>query len=449
MEKEKIILPEAFKVSMKELLGSEYEEFEKSYEKERFAGLRFNPLKASLEHFMDVIPYRLTPVAWAKEGFYYDLSEQPGKSVLHEAGAYYIQEPSAMCAVSLLDPKPGDCVLDLCAAPGGKSSQIAGRLEGKGVLVSNEIISDRAKILSSNIERMGVRNACVLNESAPHLSNFFSSFFDKILVDAPCSGEGMFKKEENAISEWSPENVISCHERQLQILDEAAKMLKAGGVLVYSTCTFNKTENEGTVETFLNTHPEFSLEKFERYYPHRVKGEGHFAARLKKAGELSSSDFSLDTAKKKKDKGASKNDPAKDLYAFLTDELKIKEEAVASLLSDNIINIFGDNIYLTPARLSSLKGLKVERPGLHVAVSKKNRLEPSHSLALSLKPGEVKNEYILNDDEALRYIKGETISCDYEKKGWLLLTYKGYSVGYGKASGGTIKNHYPKGLRKC
>jgi 16S rRNA C967 or C1407 C5-methylase (RsmB/RsmF family)/NOL1/NOP2/fmu family ribosome biogenesis protein len=439
MEKEKIILPKAFTKEMKEILGDELENFIESYDNLPYTGLRRNPLKSSKEHFEATMPFNLTPVSWATEGYYYDAEDRPGRTVLHEAGAFYIQEPSAMSAVSLLAPLPGDFVLDLCAAPGGKSTQIAGRLQGKGLLVSNEIIKDRAKILSSNIERLGVRNACVLNETPEKLSTIFNRFFDKILVDAPCSGEGMFKKEPNALIEWSPENVIKCHERQLSILDDAASMLKPGGVLVYSTCTFNTLENEKTIEEFLKSHPEFTIEKSLRIWPHKDKGEGHFAARLIKSGE-SETTLKLQVSNSKI--------KLNDLKDFLEKEVGIKKEAACDLFKDRIISEFGENIYLTSAFLPKLSGLKVERAGLLVAESKKNRFEPSHSLALSLNPEDVTQSYELSDEEALRYIKGETIACEPSLKGWVLMSVKGFSIGFGKASNGIIKNHYPKGLRK-
>lgn len=436
----KISLPKAFKESMKELLKDEYDEFEKTYDEDKNVGLRHNPLKASREHFLCTVPFSLEPVSFAKEGFYYDLNERPGKHFLHEAGAYYIQEPSAMSAVEILDPCPGDKILDLCAAPGGKSTQIAGRLMGSGLLVSNEIVRERAKILSSNIERMGVSNALVISESPDALPAHFPSFFDKILVDAPCSGEGMFKKEEHALSEWSPENVMMCHNRQLMILNEASKMLKSGGVLTYSTCTFNSIENEGTVSDFLSSHPEFALEKTERFWPHLVRGEGHFVARFKKAGEaFDHKEVTLDR---------SSNNLKKEIAAFLTDEIGISKDCVDSLLTNRKIETFGENIYLLPEGISSLKGLKVERPGLHLAMSKKNRFEPAHALALSLDMKDVGRFIEISDAEAEKYISGETLPCDPDLRGWVLVTARGFSLGFGKASSGMIKNHYPKGLRR-
>ncbi len=441
MEKEKLCLPEEFLLSVRNILGDEFENFIKSYEKENTVGLRYNPLKSDRETFLSKVPFSLTPVSWAEEGFYYQKDERPGKSSFHEAGAYYIQEPSAMSAVSVLNPLPGDFVLDLCAAPGGKSTQIAGRLCGKGLLVSNEYVKDRSQILSSNIERMGVQNAVVLNEAPESLSKFFPAFFDKILVDAPCSGEGMFKKEESALKEWSPENVKMCHERQLYILDEAASMLKAGGMLTYSTCTFNETENEGTVNVFLSNHPEFSLVKSERFWPHKVNGEGHFVALFQKEGILS---------REKPPVIATKDRQGSLLLIknFLSEELSLTNEALESLLCDKVPVTFGENIYLISRYMKSLKGLKVVRPGLHVAVSKKNRLEPAHSLAVSLKPTDVKRHVNLTAEECKKYIAGETINCDESLKGWVLVSVEGFSIGFGKASGGVIKNHYPKGLRK-
>lgn len=459
-------LPADFTDDMKSLLGNEYDEFIKSYEKERVAGLRFNPLKCSYEDFKEAVNWTLTPVPWAAEGFYYPLTERPGKHPFHEAGAYYIQEPSAMSAVSALDPKPGDYVLDLCSAPGGKSTQIAGRLMGEGLLVSNEIIKSRAQILSQNLERMGVRNFVCLNESSDSLSRRFPYFFDKILVDAPCSGEGMFKKEENATGEWSREHVIMCAERQTEILNNAALMLKAGGVMVYSTCTFNPYENEGVITKFLAEHPEFNVEDHpasahfapghpewspvtpsnpelsmaSRLWPHKIDGEGHFVVRLRKQGETPPSDRTY-TVSKQDDKRL------KEIYEFLTDTVNVKPDVATKLVDSSVPVSFGDNIYLCPRGFGSLSGLKVERPGLHVAVNKKNRLEPAHSLALALKPSDVNACHTMDVINASKYIAGETINCDPTLKGWILMSVGPFSLGFGKASNGVIKNHYPKGLR--
>ncbi|MCR5116147.1 MAG: RsmB/NOP family class I SAM-dependent RNA methyltransferase, partial [Lachnospiraceae bacterium] len=279
-------LPEQFKARMEKELGPEYGAFIASYEDTRLYGLRCNLLKSDPKAFCEKMPFLLSKIEFAEAGFYYNDEERPGKHVYHEAGAYYIQEPSAMSAVTELDVKEGDIVLDLCAAPGGKSTQIASYLNGQGLLVTNEINKDRAVILSSNIERMGVRNAVVTSEASDSLARHFPLFFNKILVDAPCSGEGMFRKDETAVSEWSPENVSMCAKRQEEILKNAASMLAPGGTLVYSTCTFSREENEDNIEKFINENPDFELLLIKRLMPHVIKGEGHFVAKLKKKGEF-------------------------------------------------------------------------------------------------------------------------------------------------------------------
>ncbi len=469
-------LPEAFTNRMKEQLKDEYDAFISSYDQPRLYGLRCNLLKADLDSFPTSMPFTLKPVNWAKEGFYYPENQRPGRHAFHEAGVYYIQEPSAMSAVALLDPIPGDRVADLCAAPGGKSTQIAARLGGQGLLVTNEIIPSRAAVLSSNIERMGVRNALVTNESTDKLTSYFPAFFDKILVDAPCSGEGMFRKDDTAIKEWSPENVDICAERQKEILDNAATMSKPGGIIVYSTCTFSKAENEDNVDAFLSRHPEFTLVSQERLMPHKVDGEGHFVAKFKKAGgtvisqSAASGPVVAQTAvgsiaeavtkagseavhsgkKSKKDSGNQGNFKATDISvirSFLIEECKITVEAADNILSKASVTAFGENIYLTPEGVNNIKGLTVVRPGLHVCKDLKNRFEPAHSLAMSLRPHEVTAKVNLSIEEANKYIEGQTVSADPSIKGWVCIFTEGFSIGWGKASNGVVKNHYPKGLR--
>ena len=442
-------LPEKFENSMKTLLKDEYDEFINSYEDTRVFGLRCNLLKTAPEDFLNKMPFTLSKVSWAEEGFYYNDEEKPGKHYLHDLGAYYIQEPSAMSAVSLLDPKPGEIILDLCAAPGGKSTQIACRMMGEGLLVSNEIIKERTKILSSNIERLGIRNAVVTGESSEKLAGRFPYCFDRILVDAPCSGEGMFRKNPEAIEEWSPQNVIMCQKRQAEILDNAAVMLKPGGVMVYSTCTFSKEENEDNVESFLNRHKEFSLVKTERLWPHKVKGEGHFVAKFVKEGVLEKTVLSFpekSSGKKKSGKGDKSTDSA-EIKTFLTDECKLSKEAVDKMFENATVTVFGDNYYLTPQAVGSLSGLFVERPGLWLCTALKNRLEPSHSLGLSLRSYEVTDKLEISEEEAKKYIEGNTLTCDPAIKGWIPLFVGDYCLGFGKAVNGVVKNHYPKGLR--
>lgn len=460
-----INLPAAFTERMKQMLGGEYEAFIASYEKERSQGLRVNGLKADPAEFAKTGPFSLKPVPWASEGFAYGMEERPGRHPYHDAGVYYIQEPSAMIAASLLNPQPGEKILDLCAAPGGKSTQAAARLGGEGLLVSNEIHPARAKILSQNIERMGIRNAVVTNEDSGRLTQYFPVFFDGIIVDAPCSGEGMFRKDETAVVEWSPENVRHCAERQQEILENAAMMLKPGGRLVYSTCTFAPEEDEQAIGHFLEAHPEFTIEKTPDYpglsrgipdwgagvtdgiektvriWPHRTEGEGHYAALLRKMGES-------ETMKRKYP--ASVKD--KKLLAVYEDFCKETFTEPKKWMADTTMTLFGDQLYRTPEEMVDFKGLRVLRPGLQMGEFKKNRFEPSHALALALHPSEVKQSVNLSADapETTAYLRGETIQLSEEDagKGWCLVTVDGYSLGWGKKSGGTLKNHYPKGLRK-
>lgn len=354
--------------------------------------------------------------------------------------------------------EPGERVLDLCAAPGGKSTQTACKMKGKGILICNEIHPARAKILSENIERMGVRNALVTNETPQSLEKAFPEYFDRILVDAPCSGEGMFRKNEEAQTEWSMANVELCARRQDEILDCAANMLKPGGRLVYSTCTFAPLENEESIGRFLKNHPDFQIKEMKkckgmadgvpewmeepleevkrttRLWPHKIKGEGHYAAVLEKDGSLEEGrPPALENGLKEKE--------CPEYLSFLKEQLNVT-------LEGKLIR-FGEQLYLAPEELPRLKGLKVLRPGLHLGTIKKKRFEPSHALALTLKPAEVKRSISLPaESEKMRaYLKGETFIAEGEK-GWYLICAGDYSIGWGKLSGGIMKNHYPKGLRK-
>ncbi len=442
-------LPQEFLLRMERMLGEEYPSFLASYEKERSYGLRLNTLKCA--DVSAIKEYNLRSVEWCKDGYYYVADERPGKSVLHEGGAFYIQEPSAMSVVESMDIRKGDAVLDLCAAPGGKSSQIACKLDGTGILISNEIIPSRAKILSQNIERMGVRNCVVLNESLDRLSSRFEGMFDRILVDAPCSGEGMFRKNPLAVGEWSAQNVEACKKRQLSILVEAAKMLKSDGIIAYSTCTFSMQENEEVVGEFLADNPDFEVQessfkfcrgyaigddvlnfqlaKTNRIFPHKVEGEGHFFAILKRRGQPQS---------RKCARQERKADPkaVKEYRIWQEENLKVSFDADLS---------FGQILYAMPAATPRLDGLKVERAGLQLGEYKKNRFLPSHSLAMSLRPCEAKRCIELDEDAAYKYLSGYTFDCDV--KGWALVAYRGVSLGWCKGDGACAKNHYPKGLR--
>lgn len=484
-EDKRTALPRPFKERMQAMLREEYEDFLTAYGKERRYGLRYNPLKTDRAAFLKRMPFALEPVHWVEEGFYYLPEQQPGKHLFHEIGVYYIQEPSAMAVVEALAPQPGERILDLCAAPGGKSTQIAGKMRGEGLLVSNEIIPGRAKILSQNIERMGIVNAVVCNETPERLAASFPSFFDRILVDAPCSGEGMFRKDDTAIAEWSPEHVKMCAKRQHLILEQAADMLKPGGVLVYSTCTFSEEENEDVICGFLKEHPAFSIEETEqeqffepggkgqtgqneyraegiehtmRLWPHKIAGEGHFIAKLRKAGTLVSNECYVNhkpedvrnAAGKRAGRRLEKSVPDSTGLCrdFLRESLGLSEEIYEKWERGGRFVSFGEQVYLVPGQMIPLQGLKVVRPGLHLGTDKKNRFEPSHALALSFSEEMPKRHYEMTKEQAACYLRGETFACDDKLRGWTLLTIEGYAAGFGKAGNGQMKNHYPKGLRK-
>lgn len=455
-------LPIEFRNRMCRMLGDDYPAFLNTYHQKPHLGLRVNALKAESKEFAEKGIFHLEPIPFAENGYYYQEDERPGKHPLHEAGVYYIQEPSAMTPVSYLDVQRGERILDLCAAPGGKSTQIAVNLQGEGILFCNEIHPQRARILSENIERMGIRNAVVTNETPQNLESHFPQYFDKILVDAPCSGEGMFHRNEAACAEWSLQNVELCADRQDEILDCAASMLCPGGRMVYSTCTFAPQENEGSIYRFLTRHTDFELievqkkegmasgradwialnedekhlERTIRVFPHLMDGEGHFIAVLKKKGE------SNQVQKAQALFGVEKGISLKKCVEF-------QEFCVNTFLhpfEDSFI-CFGEQVYRMPDEMPSIKGLKVLRPGLHMGTLKKKRFIPSHSLALALQRDEVYHSTEVTLAEAYQYQQGMTLNREGEK-GWVLLTLEGYSIGWGKLVQGVLKNHYPKGLRK-
>ena len=440
-------LPEGFLEKLRAVLSpEECLEYISAFDKEYYRGIRVNTLKCSVSRAKELLPFELTEAPFSDKGFYIPFETQGlGNLPLHRAGAFYAQEPSAMSAVTVLDVQKGDYVLDLCAAPGGKSTQIAAELDGTGLLWSNEIVKNRANILLSNIERMGVVNAVVSSCRPDRLCSALEGFFDKVLVDAPCSGEGMFRKDETAVAEWSPEHSKSCGERQLAILESAAQALKEGGTLVYSTCTFSREENEEVIERFLDSHKDFELVDCGVSFGRRALGkavritpmdggEGHFAAKLKKSGELYGNDptFSwIDTPQ-------------------VRAALKLYDEIFKDRPFGERFEEVSDKLLLLPdAAIPALHGLGVLRAGLLFGEVKKNRIEPCHSVFAAARPDQVRSFIDLQsgDPRLAKFFHGEEIEADECLKGFTAVFVDGVSAGFGKAVGGTLKNRYPKGLR--
>ena len=446
-----IKLPKQFEEKMRGLLKEEFNDYVKSFEEKRHYGLRVNTLKIEPDQFKDRVDFELSPVPWCKEGFYYSEEDKPAKHPYYYAGLYYIQEPSAMAPGAVLDVQPGEKVLDLCAAPGGKSTQLGAKLKQEGVLFANDISATRIKALIKNIEMAGIRNVVITNETPEKLSERLIEYFDKILVDAPCSGEGMFRKEPQALKNWETHGVEKCCSMQRNMLPYAAKMLKPGGYMLYSTCTFSPEENEGTIEEFLKGHPDFevvpiphvngfspgrpewiggreSLRGAVRLWPHKVKGEGHFLVLLhKKEGEIKNKVFIP--------KREVSDKQLEDFYSFM------KENINGTLEGD--FKIHRDNLYLVPKDVPDLSGLRVIRSGWLLGSLKKNRFEPSHVMAMGLTKDMVKNsiDLPLEDPNVIRYLKGETLQLS-GNKGWNLVCVDGYPLGWGKMQQNMLKNKY-------
>lgn len=436
-------LPHDFALRMQTLLGNEYNDFLSAFDgAENAVGIRVNTLKSDAADKISAALGGFDPVPWCKDGTYGEKTVLSGKHPYHAAGLFYFQEPSAMAVVPQLGIKPGDKVLDLCAAPGGKSTQAAAALMGEGLLVANEIVPSRAKILSENIERMGIKNAVVTNESPEKLAKKYPEFFDCIILDAPCSGEGMFRKEPQALTEWSAAHSDACAERQKHIADSAVKMLAPRGRLVYSTCTFSRCENEGVAEYITDTYPYIHLLPIKadglskgfdkdgftaRILPYKSRGEGHFIALFEKGGKKA--DFTVET---------SKGIPPKEYTEFTKNTLK--NAPCGEYVT------FGDMLYLMPQKLD-IKNVRVLRAGLELGEIRKGRFIPSHALALALTANDFTNSisFDAESDEIRRFIHGETINADIN--GWCAVLADGYPIGWAKGSGGILKNHYPKHLR--
>ncbi len=437
-------LPDGFLECMKHTLGKDYDEYIEYLDKVPYRGLRVNTLKATPEKVNNALDFLLSETPFCEQGFYIDNDlKGVGNHPYHHAGAFYLQEPSAMSAVEALGVNKGDKVLDLCAAPGGKSTQIAAKLGGTGLLWANEYVSSRAKILYSNIERCGVTNAVVSNADTTQIAKNLQGFFDKVLVDAPCSGEGMIRRESNAITEWKKENREMCAKRQAEILDNASLCLKQDGILVYSTCTLSLEENEYTVEAFLNRHTDFELVEIEKSfgrsgYTDKTKltrrilfadgGEGHFVAKLKKK--------------------STENCLVKE-FQNNCENSKIFDEFYESVFNDKAKNVHINNgvVYLLPDLYPQTKGIKILKAGIKAGEIVKNRFVPSHELFVSKSLCQIKQveNLTLNDKRVFDFLKGLEIDCD--KKGYVGVAVDGIMLGFGKASNGKLKNHYPKGLR--
>lgn len=419
------IYPEAFLERMEKQLGADFPKFLTALNEPPKKALRINTLKTDRETLSGLLDLPLSSLCENPDGASVSSAFNPNATPLHAAGLFYMQEATAQAPVAMLDLPDEPVVLDLCAAPGGKSAQLAAKMRG-GVLFSNEIVPSRAEVLSGNLERMGVTNAIVTNAEPKPLCSRLEGRCDAVLVDAPCAGEAMFRKDEQAVRDWSVEHVLTCAVRQRAILDDAAKAVKPGGQLLYATCSFSPQENEETVQVFLDGHTDFSLVSMRRFYPHTSAGEGQFAALLLREGERCPSVFSI---------GRSDKIPAFDAFS---EQVRLPEGQLRQLKDGRVL--------LLPAMSFPFEGVKIVRAGLLLGEVKGSRFEPAHALAVAGKTTPFLHTCALSFDEAMRYLRGETMMKDAEK-GYGAATYRGYALGLYKASDGMLKNHYPKGLR--
>lgn len=430
---------------MQDMLKDEYEQYLNTLDQPVYRGLRVNTLKISAEAFQSLQLFDVQPTPFAKESFYIDAAlSGVGNHPCHLSGMIYLQEPSATSAVSVLDPQENDWVLDLCAAPGGKSTQIAARLNNTGFLLSNEIENSRANILLSNMERCGVSEMMVTNASPAALCEQVKGWFDKVLVDAPCSGEGMFKKNAKALEDWSIEHVQACQSRQLHILDSAYEALKQGGILVYSTCTYAPEENEEVIQKFLAAHEDMELvdcgtdfgrhglsgyeineTMVRRIFP-MDQGEGHFIAKMVKRGEQLTS-------------------PIKEIKTAKVDEAVIdfmKKQGSAPLN----FYVHQGKVYGRKGNFIKLDKIRILRQGIECGEMVKNRFEPHHAFYLaSVNQNYFKQSYELKADEIKKYLHGDVLEA--ELKGYTAILYQGVGIGFAKGDGRILKNKFPKGLR--
>lgn len=438
-------LPEQFKQNMKELLQDQYNEYLESFNNARVYGLRINTNKISVNDFLKINPFNLKPIPWTDDGFYFDENDMPSKHPYYYAGLYYLQEPSAMLPAQVLPIEENDIVLDACAAPGGKSSKLANKLKGTGLLVANDISVSRAQVLLKTLESQGITNACVIAEDINNLNNL-NECFDKILIDAPCSGEGMFRKEPSLIKSWIERGNEYYSSIQKSIISKALDLLKPGGKIVYSTCTFSKSEDEDIIEYALSICPELKVlpinmhdgfvsgltentKNCVRLYPHKINGEGHFVALLQKGNAINVNHVNENRTELPKDE-------------FFNNINKEFENGSLVLRQDRL--------YFEPNTLINVKGLRVLRSGLLLGEYKHSKFEPSQALALSLKMKEYKNvlNFNLNDERVIKYLKCETLDVkDSHVNGYVLVCVDGFPLGFGKVDKGILKNKYPANYR--
>ena len=449
-------LPVEFEAKMRKLLGEEFSSYEQHLDDPAYYGIRVNTLKISVADFLKICPFNVTPVPWTDNGFYVSREERPSRHPFYYAGLYYIQEPSAMTPASYLPVEPGDKVLDLCAAPGGKSTELGAKLKGKGILVSNDVSVSRTKALIRNIEMFGIRNSVVLCTEAKYMVPSLHGFFDKILIDAPCSGEGMFRKGSKKKKNWEQKGSEPYAKLQREIVDDAVKLLKPGGMLLYSTCTFSPEENEQVIEYMLehnddlslvpmkmcdgfdHGHPEWTLSKREdvkhciRLWPHKIKGEGHFLALLQKAP---GKEEVLSYEKIKTPK--------------LSDETKQFFKDCKMPIDWNHVREHQGKLFYLEEDLPKLEKIRVLRKGLFLGEMKKGRFEPSQSFAVALRPEEFEKyiSFDLEDERTIRYLKCETLNVDVHTEGMHLIGTGGFPLGWGKIKKGRMKNKYASSWR--
>lgn len=453
-------LPENYLETMKEMLGDEFDDYIESFNDSRLYGLRVNTLKISAEDFLKISPFKLKPIPWIDNGFYFSEDDKPAKHPYYFAGLYYIQEPSAMTPANVLPVEEGDVVFDMCAAPGGKSTELGAKLNHTGMLVTNDISNSRAKALLKNVEVFGIPNVCVISEDPKKIAPKFTTFFDKILIDAPCSGEGMFRKDNKLIKSWEKNGPEVYAKIQRDIVLLGADMLKPGGKMLYSTCTFSRLEDEETIRHLLKNRPEMHLvdipwyegfvhgytddeelkamnmDKTVRIFPHKMEGEGHFIALLEKDEEAYRQYYTDRKPYNKK----------------LGDELKAFLSKLKFPINESDITVRDERVYVVPEKMPENSGLRIMRGGLLLGELKKNRFEPSQALAMVLKKSEYDEtiDLSVNDDRVVRYLKGETIDLpEYDSKsnGWKLFCVDGYPLGWGKYNNGSLKNKYLAGWR--